>query len=320
MLRYLGDQQPEARPDLLVGLANPDDAAVYRINDEQAIVATIDFFAPLVDDPYDYGAIAAANALSDVYAMGGEVALALNVAAFPEEMAHETIARILIGAADKVSEAGGVISGGHTIIDEEPKFGLCVLGLVHPQRVLTKGGARPGDALFLTKALGTGIITTAAKFDKADGDHLAAAIESMTRLNRHASHVAREVEAHALTDVTGFAILGHGHEMASASGACLRLNAGLLPVLPGALEYAAQGILTGGAGRNRKHLDGKVAIDPSVGEATEHLLFDPQTSGGLLMAVAPERADEVESRFAATGRPVWRVGEVVEGRGVEVAA
>jgi selenide,water dikinase len=293
---------------------------VYRISDEQAVVATVDFFAPLVDDPYDYGAIAAANALSDVYAMGGEVAIALNVAAFPEDMEHETIARVLVGAADKVSEAGGVISGGHTIIDEEPKFGLCVLGLVHPQRVLTKGGARPGDALYLTKPLGTGIITTAAKFDKAEGEHLAAAVESMTRLNRHASHVAGEVEAHALTDVTGFGILGHGHEMAAASDARLRLSAGSLPVLPGALEYAAQGILTGGAARNRKHLDGRVAIDAAIGEEMEHLLFDPQTSGGLLMAVAADSADDVESRFAATGQPVWRVGEVVAGFGVEVVA
>jgi selenide,water dikinase len=316
VLRYLGERQPDGHADLLVGLAKPDDAAVYRLNDEQAVVLTIDFFAPLVDDPYDYGAIAAANAISDVYAMGGEVTLALNVAAFPEGMAHETIAQVLLGAADKVSEAGGIISGGHTIIDDEPKFGLCVLGLVHPERVVTKGGARPGDVLYLTKPLGTGIITTAAKLRKADPGHLQTAIDSMTRLNRHASHLAREVGASALTDVTGFGILGHGHEMAAAGGVCLRLRASDLPLLPGALDYAAEGILTGGAARNRSHLRGKVRVSDRIAEAMEHLLFDPQTSGGLLMAVPPQRAGELDA--ASPEQPLWRIGEVIAGEGVEV--
>ena len=280
---------------------------------------TVDFFAPLVDDPYSYGAIAAANALSDIYAMGAEVTLALNIAGFPEDMPHETIAEILRGGADKVAEAGGVIAGGHTIIDAEPKYGLCVLGLVHPKRIFAKGGARPGDLLYLSKPLGTGIVTTAAKFDKAKAEHLRAAIDSMTRLNRHPSHIARAVEAHALTDITGYSILGHGYEMAAASGAALRLSAARIPLLPGALEYASQGIVTGGAARNRKHLRDKVTIASGVSEEMRHVLFDPQTSGGLLLAVGPGKAAEVEAAFAAADLPAWKVGEVVKGKGVQVA-
>jgi selenide,water dikinase len=281
---------------------------------------TTDFFAPLVDDPYAYGAIAATNAMSDVYAMGGEVVLALNIAAFPDDLAAETVAAILAGGADKVAEAGGILAGGHTIIDAEPKFGLAVLGLVHPQRVLTKAGARPGDALFLTKALGTGIITTAAKQDDAAHEHLDTAIESMTRLNRHASHLAREAGARALTDVTGYSLLGHGYEMAAAGGVALRFEAARVPMLPGARAYAARGIVTGGAARNRSYLAGKVSLATSIPEAMEHVLFDPQTSGGLLFAVAPDDAGRVESLFAVAEEPIWRVGDVVEGEGVEVVA
>jgi selenide,water dikinase len=312
-------ERPEGQhPDLLVGLSAPDDAAVYRLNDEQAVVMTTDFFAPLVDDPYAYGAIAAANAMSDVYAMGGEVVLALNVAAFPEDMPGETIAAILRGGADKVAEADGVVAGGHTIIDVEPKFGLCVLGLVHPKRVLTKSGARPGDALFLTKPLGTGIITTAAMRDEGVPEHLQAAIDSMTQLNRHASHIVREAGAHALTDVTGYSLLGHGYEIANASGCGLRFAASAVPLLPGALDYASRGIVTGGAERNRKYLAGKVLIAAGIAEELEHILFDPQTSGGLLFAVSSGEADEVEARFAAANLPVWRVGSATDGEGVHV--
>jgi len=279
---------------------------------------TTDFFAPLVDDPYAYGAIAAANAMSDVYAMGGEVVLALNIAAFPDDLPAETIAAILRGGMDKVIEAGGIVAGGHTIIDAEPKFGLSVMGLVHPQRVLTKAGANPGDALFLTKALGTGIVTTAAKQDAAAPAHLDAAIENMTRLNRHASHLAREAGARALTDITGYSLLGHGYEMAAASGVALRFEASRVPLLPGALDYAAQGILTGGAGRNRAYLAGKVRLADGISEAMTHVLFDPQTSGGLFFAVPPERAGDVESDFTAVGESVWRIGEVIAGAGVKV--
>ena len=284
------------------------------------MVITTDFFAPLVDDPYAYGAIAAANAMSDVYAMGGEVVLALNIAAFPDDLPAETVASILRGGADKVVEAGGIVAGGHTIIDAEPKFGLSVLGLVHPRRVLTKAGARPGDVLFLTKALGTGIITTAAKQDEAAPEHLAAAIESMTRLNRHASHLAREAGARSLTDVTGYSLLGHGYEMTAAGGVALRFEASRVPLLVGALEYASRGIVTGGAERNRKYLAGKVRLATGISAAMEHVLFDPQTSGGLLFAVPRERAGEVESRFAAAGETASRVGEAAEGDGVEVVA
>ena len=295
----------------------PDDAAVYRLNDEQAVVLTVDFFAPLVDDPRDYGAISAANAMSDVYAMGGEVLLALNVAAFPEDMAAETIATILQGGADKVLEAGGIIAGGHTILDDEPKYGLSVLGLVHPDRIFTKAGAQIGDAIYLTKPLGTGIITTAAMLDLAAPELLTAAVESMTRLNRHASHIVREVGAHCLTDVTGYSLLGHGYEMAAASGLKFRIESSRVPMLPGAFEYAAQGIVTGGAGRNRAYLDGKVTVAGSISEALGHVLFDPQTSGGLLFSVAAAQASDIESQFEAAGLDVWRIGEVVDGEGVE---
>jgi len=281
---------------------------------------TTDFFAPLVDDPYAYGAIAAANALSDVYAMGGEVVLALNIAAFPEDLPADVVAEILRGGADKVTEAGGIVAGGHTIIDAEPKFGLCVMGLVHPARVLMKGGARPGDALFLTKPLGTGIVTTAAKQDAAAAEHLSAAIESMARLNRHASHLAREAGARALTDITGYSLLGHGYEMAAASGVAFRIAPSRVRLLPGALEYADRGIVTGGAARNRQYLAGKVRVANEIPEALEHVLFDPQTSGGLLFAVPSERSDGAEAAFADAGESVWQVGNVVAGEGVEVVA
>jgi len=279
---------------------------------------TVDFFAPLVDDPYDYGAIAAANAMSDVYAMGGEVLLALNIAAFPEDMDQATVAKILEGGAGKVAEAGGILAGGHTVIDAEPKYGLSVLGLVHPQHVLTKAGARPGDLLYLTKPLGTGIVTTAAMRDQAQPEHLAAAVESMKTLNRHPSHVVRAAGAHALTDVTGYSLLGHAYEMAAASDVSLRIEASGVPTLPGALAYAARGILTGGAGRNRKFLADKVQVPSTLPEPLEHVLFDPQTSGGLLFALPPERASDTEAAFEAASLPLWRIGSIVEGAGVEV--
>jgi selenide,water dikinase len=318
VLRLLTDLRPEGDPHLLVGLGTPDDAAVYRLNDEQAIVLTTDFFAPLVDDPHDFGAISATNAMSDIYAMGGEVTLALNVAAFPEEMDPAIIAGILRGGAEKVHEAGGIVAGGHTIIDAEPKYGLCVMGLVHPDRLLTKAGAREGDAIFLTKPIGTGIVTTAAMRDEASPEDLSAAVESMTRLSRHAMHLARDAGVQTLTDVTGYSVLGHGYEVAAASGVELQIEASLVPVLPGALDYAARGILTGGATRNRAYLDGKVRIAPGVPEPTEHVLFDAQTSGGLLFTAAESAADEIERSFAASGEPLWRIGTVTRGDGVEV--
>ncbi len=319
VVEYLAGLQNGQPLGLLVGLAAPDDASVYKLNDEQAVVLTVDFFAPLVDDPYQYGALAAANAMSDIYAMGAEVTLALNIAAFPDDLGSDVVAEILRGGADKVAEAGAVIAGGHTIIDSEPKYGLCVMGLIHPEQIYTKAGTRPGDLLYLSKPLGTGIVTTAAKFEEAEPEHLEAAVSSMTLLNRCASHIVREVEAHAMTDITGFGILGHGYEMAAAGGVEVRLSASAIPALPGALEYAYRGIITGGAARNRKYLQGKVSISQEVTEELAHLLYDPQTSGGLLFAVPKERAVAVESGFAREGLPVWRVGEITKGQGVTVA-
>jgi selenide,water dikinase len=305
--------------DLLVGLAAPDDAAVYRLNDSQAVVLTVDFFGPLVDDPYDWGEIASANAMSDVYAMGGEVLLALNIAAFPETLSTETIGLILRGGADKVAEAGGVIAGGHTIRDDEPKYGLCVLGIVAPDRILTKGGAKRGDVLFLTKPLGTGLVATAAMRDEAGPNDLAAAVASMKCLNRGASRIARDA-AHALTDVTGFSLLGHGCEMARASGCALRIFAAAVPVLPGALDYSGRGFSTGGAERNRAHFSSSVKIDARVSEAMRGVIWDPQTSGGLLIAAPPEPAAAMQQRFTSAGEALWAIGEVVQGEGVEVVA
>ncbi len=306
-------------PNLLVGLDAHDDATVYRLNDEQAVVLSVDFFAPLVDEPYAYGAIAAANAMSDVYAMGGEVLLALNVAAFPEDMSPDIVGEILRGGAEKVLEAGGIIAGGHTVIDPEPKYGLSVVGLVHPQRILTKKGVRPGDRLYLTKRIGTGIITTAGKLQTVEPLHLAAVIESMLCLNRHSSHIVREVGAHALTDVTGFGLLGHAHEMAEASGVSLRIQAGRVPIFEGALEYARQGIGTGGEARNRQYFGERMTLEEGISDELASVLFDPQTSGGLMMAVALDRTQELEREFAKAQIGLWPVGEAAEGQGVVVS-
>jgi selenide,water dikinase len=320
VVRYLTHIETGEHPDLLVGLSAPDDAAVYRVTDELAVVLTVDFFAPLVDDPYKYGAIAAANAMSDVYAMGGEVTLALNVAAFPEELDAAVIAQILRGGADKVAEAGAVTAGGHTVIDAEPKYGLCVMGTVDPRQIYTKAGVKPGDRLYLTKPLGTGLVTTAAKFQEAETEHLEAAICSMTHLNRDGSRIAREVGVGALTDVTGFGLLGHAYEMSAASGARIRLFASSIPTLPGAMEYAHRGIYTGGAARNRRYLEDKIFIDEAVSDEIRQVLLDPQTSGGLLIAVDAGKARRLEREFERAGVPCWAIGDVVEGAGLAVAA
>jgi selenide,water dikinase len=309
---------PSRFPDLLVGLAGPDDAAVYRLNDDLAIVQTVDFFPPVVDDPYQFGAIAAANAMSDVYAMGGEVLLALNVAAFPQDLDPAILAQIFLGGAEKVAEGGGVIAGGHTIYDAEPKYGLAVTGIVHPREVIAKSGAQPGDHLVLTKPLGTGIVLTAARAGRDDAGHAATAIESMLRLNRHASHLAREARAHAMTDVTGFGLLGHAREIAEASGVRVVIGASKVPELPGASVYALEGLLTGGAGRNREGLAGHVEIDDGIPDATEHLLFDAQTSGGLLIALPPDTASAMVERLHADRLPGAIVGRIEPGAGVRV--
>ena len=292
MLRALDNLFPaEHHPNLLVGLGSPDDAAVYRLNDEQALIQTVDFFTPIVDTPYEYGAIAAANALSDVYAMGGEVLFALNIAALPPDLPTDMMAEILRGGADVVRSVGAAIAGGHTIQDKEPKYGLAVTGLVHPDRILTKGGARPGDALVLTKPLGTGTITTALKRGQVAPAHLDAAIASMMRLNRVASQAAQAAGARSATDITGFGLIGHASEMAEAAGVRFRIRFDALPWLPGALGYAEAWVFAGGAHNNHAFYNPLVTYTRPVLDWQETLLHDPQTSGGLLVAVAPERLD-----------------------------
>src|SRR6058998_4137893 len=245
-----------AQPDLLVGLGAADDAAVYRISADVAIVATVDFFPPVVDDPWTWGAISATNSMSDVFAMGGEVLFALAVAGFPREMSKAIIAEVFRGGSDKVVEAGGVIAGGHTVVDNEPKYGLCVTGRVHPDRILIKGGLRAGDRVFLSKPLGTGVITTAAKDAAAPDKAVAAAIESMLRLNRVAARVARDAGAAGATDITGFGFLGHAGEMVVASGAGIAVDTPRLPFLPHARALAEAGHFSGGMKRNRRYLKG----------------------------------------------------------------
>lgn len=314
-----------AHPNLLVGLGGADDAAVYKLSEEQALIQTVDFFTPIVDDPADFGRIAAANSLGDVYAMGGEALLALNIGGFPDSLPREMIADILLGAAEKVREAGAVVAGGHTVVDEEPKFGLVVLGTVHPAQVATVAGARPGDRLFLTKPLGTGLITTAARADGlTDVAHLEAAVASMVRLNRPVAAVMRTLgigpAVHACTDVTGFGLLGHAAEMAEASGVGLIFEVERLPLLPGALEYGAGGFVPGGTKRNRQYFGSWVRLDEvTVSRALREVLWDPQTSGGLLIAVDPARAEALAEMLAGRNEPFWVVGQVVDGRGVEVA-
>jgi selenide,water dikinase len=310
--------QAEAYPDLLVGLGAPDDAAVFRLNAEQAIIETADFFPPVVDDPYMFGAVAAANALSDIYAMGGRPLFAINLAAFPEDLPPEVMGEILRGGAEKVREAGAVVAGGHTVTDREPKFGMAVTGLVHPDRILAKGGAHPGDALVLTKALGTGVITTAHKRDQVEPEELAAAVASLVHLNRAASEAAQATPGiHAMTDITGFGLLGHAHEMAHLSGTGFRLRYAGLPWLAGARRLAAAGVFPGGGERNEDYFGQWVSYGPELDlpDWEQRLLHDPQTSGGLLMAVEPGHLDELVARLREAGERAHVIGMVEAGQG-----
>jgi len=306
-------------PNLLVGLEVSDDAAVYKINDGVAVIQTLDFFPPIVDDPYDYGAIAAANAMSDVYAMGGEVVLALNICGFPRDLPAEVVSDILRGGAEKVAEAGGILAGGHTLDDKEPKYGLAVMGFVHPDRVLTKAGTRPGDVLLLTKPLGVGIITTALKGEVADPSHVEGAVSSMKKLNREAARLVQSVGVNACTDITGFALLGHGYEMAEKSGVRLRFYVEQLPFLEGARQYADDWLFPGGTCNNERAYEHAVRFEPGISEEMQQLLYTPETSGGLLIAVPPERLETLTALFADGGHPCWVIGEVVEGEGIEVS-
>jgi len=313
-----GLYNPADHPDLLVGLDSPDDAAVWRLDDRRALVVTTDYFTPVVDTPYEYGAIAAANALSDVYAMGGTPFLALNIANFPASLPPDLLGQILLGGAEKAREAGVVIGGGHTVQDEEPKYGLVVLGFVELGEQITKGGARPGDLLILTKPLGFGVTTTALKRGLADPADVEEAIGWMTRLNKDASRLAREFGVTGGTDVTGYSLLGHGWEMASASGVRLQIEFGRVPFLSCAQKYAAQWTFPGGTSDNKLHYSPHVTFAPEIDEAQQMLLFDAQTSGGLLLALPAEKEAAFLARAAGIGQPVWVIGKVIEGEGIDV--
>ncbi|GHO89663.1 selenide, water dikinase SelD [Dictyobacter formicarum] len=298
--------------DLLVGLDAIDDAAVYRLNDQQAVISTADFFPPVVDDPYSYGAIAAANAVSDIYAMGGKVLMAINLVAWPDDLDPAILREVLRGGSDIIAQAGGAIAGGHTIIDNEPKYGLSVTGLVHPDHILTKGGAQPGDILVLSKPLGAGLITTAQKRNKVSDEDIQAAIASMTRLNLKASEalVAAGAGVHAATDVTGFGIMGHAREMAIQSLTNMRFELEAFPLLQNARHYAELGCIPGGAQRNKTFLEAHVCIREGIDPVDQAILWDPQTSGGLFAAVDPA----VWPQLAAQAPDVtfWRIGEVTD--------
>lgn len=299
-------------------MREPDDAAVWRIDQDRAIVVTTDFFTPVVDDAYDYGSIAAANSLSDVYAMGGQPFLALNIAALPDDLPNEISREIIRGGAEKAREAGVVIAGGHTVKDKEPKYGLVVIGFVDPRKMLSKSGLKIGDALVLTKPLGFGVTTTALKQEKADAADVAEAVEWMKRLNKTASQLALEFDLHGGTDITGYSLLGHALEMANASGVKLQFDSANIPFVSGARKYAEQWIFPGGAVDNKKHFEAQVTFADSIDKPNQMLLFDPQTSGGLLLGVPQVQLDSFMSRSQEMNQAAWVVGRVESGTGIEV--
>jgi selenide,water dikinase len=307
---------PADTADLLVGLDPADDAAVYRLDDTTALVFTVDFFPPVVDDPWTFGRIAATNALNDVYAMGGRPLLALSVTAFPEELPTSVLGEILAGAGAATRDAGAILAGGHTIRDEEPKYGLAVVGTVHPDGVWRKSGAQAGDLVALTKPLGTGLVLQAVRDGRAPDGALDAAVAAMTELNEQAADVLRPFTPHAVTDVTGFGLLGHAHETAERSGVHISLEADLLPALPAALELAEAGVRTGGDRRNRDFAGDHVRSTAS--EAVEALAYDPQTAGGLLVTLPRDKRVVLEATFAGAGLPLHVVGNVEPGSGVSL--
>ena len=299
-------------PNLLVGISTGDDAAVYRMDDETAIISTVDFFPPIVDDPFIFGEIAAANALSDVYAMGGKPIIALNIVGFPVDLPHDILGKILQGGAAKAEEAGVLIVGGHTVDDAEPKYGMAVTGVVEPGKQVTNAGACPGDVLVLTKPIGTGIITTAGKQERVSADTLDAAVAVMSELNRAASEAMMSVGAHACVDITGFGLLGHLRLIAQGSAVSARVSVGAIPVIEGVTELLDEGIAPGGTHRNLESLDGVVDWHADITEQTRILLADAQTSGGLLIAVAPEKLDALLDALANAGVQTRAViGEVM---------
>ncbi len=309
---------PAEAENLLVGLSPADDAAVYRLDDERALIFTLDFFPPVVDDPGDYGAIAATNALNDVFAMGGMPILALSIAAFPEELPMEMLAEIFAAADAQVRAAGGLLAGGHTIRDAEPKYGLAVIGMAHPDAIWPKNGARPGDALFLTKPLGTGLIMSGHKQGEIGTQQLERAIRWMRTLNNEAAQVLRGLEPNAVTDVTGFGLFGHTHEVADRSGVHVRLESERFPAIDGALDLARHGVRTSGDPRNRDFAGPHLELKDDVSEALVALGYDPQTAGGLLVSIPAERGPTLEAEFAARKLFLRRIGRVEEGAGVVV--
>jgi selenide,water dikinase len=304
---------PLDSPELLVGLGQPDDAAVWRLDDRRALVVTTDFFTPVVDDPYDFGAIAAANAISDVYAMGGKPFLALNVAMLPNDLPAEIGQAILRGGADKAKEAGVVVAGGHTIQDKEPKYGLIVLGMLEMGRMISKQGAQAGDRLFLSKPLGFGVTNTAVKRELASAEEEAEVVRWMATLNKGASELALEFGLRGGTDVTGFGLLGHAWEMANGAGVQLEIEFGRVPLTGAARKFGEAFTFPGGSLDNRKYYGPHVNFEGDIAEWEQMLLFDAQTSGGLLLAVPEEKAAEFEARAEALGQPVWEIGRVEEG-------
>ncbi len=302
----------------MVGLTSPDDAAVWRLDELRNLVVTTDFFTPIVDDAYDYGAIAAANSLSDIYAMGGVPFLALNVAALPDDLPTEIASDILRGGAEKAREAGVVIAGGHTVKDSEPKYGLVALGFVQSGRMLSKSGLKPDDRLVLTKPLGFGLITTALKREQADETDVREAVQWMKQLNRTASQLASEFELSGATDITGFGLMGHGLEMAQASGVRLDLNYQSLPFLESARKYARRGAFAGGLTDNRSYFGRHVQLPEVLDEPSEMMLFDPQTSGGLLLGVPAAKLEAFTQRALELEQPIWVIGDVKEGNGIRV--
>ncbi len=303
-------------PNLLVGTDTSDDAAVYKLSDDLAIIQTLDFFTPIVDDPYTFGAVAATNALSDIYAMGGTPITALNIVAFPETLDMEILGEILRGGSDKVREAGASLAGGHSIMDDVPKYGLSVTGVIHPDRVWKNFGAKPGDVLFLTKQIGSGLINTAIKADLAEASDIEEAGRVMTTLNRQGKEVAEQFEIHAATDVTGFGLACHGLEMASASGVDLHIDVSRIPVMGNALEYAKDGLVPAGSYRNRAHAKKRADVS-ALEEHYQDLVFDPQTSGGLLLSVPASQKDAMQKAFEEKGMTTKFacIGEVTEGEG-----
>lgn len=311
VLKHVLDKLPKSKdPNLIVGFEGSDDAAVYQISEDVAIVQTLDFFPPMVEDPYVFGQIAAANALSDIYAMGGEVKTALNIVCFPEKMDLNILGQILTGGNEKVMEAGGILAGGHSIADEGVKYGLSVTGIIHPNKIFTNNGVKPKDKLILTKPLGVGIISTAGRVGEASKEAMDKAVKSMTTLNKYASQIIRNYEIHACTDVTGFGLLGHLHEMLQNQYTAV-IQREAIPYIEEAYDYANEFLITAAGQRNRNFVEEYVVFE-TEDFAMEEILFDPQTSGGLLVSISPEDADKVLEELEGLGLPCNIIGEITQ--------